>query len=82
MYLTFNFFRGDATETKEDDYIDKNKNWLYKSTVGFLGVFWSTVALVEVMDMAFSLDNIFAVVAFSNNIILIIFGVFIGILEY
>jgi len=80
IYLTYSYFKGKQTETKEDDYVDKNKNWIYKNTVGILGVFWSTVALIEIMDMAFSIDNIFAVVAFSNNIILIIFGVFIGIL--
>ena len=38
------------------------------------------VALVELMDMAFSIDNVFAAVAFSKNIILIWVGVFIGIL--
>jgi predicted tellurium resistance membrane protein TerC len=32
------------------------------------------------MDMAFSIDNVFAAVAFTPNIILICFGVFIGIL--
>ena len=45
-----------------------------------MGVFWSTVLAIEFMDIIFSIDNIFAVVAFSDNIILIIFGVFIGIL--
>jgi predicted tellurium resistance membrane protein TerC len=32
------------------------------------------------MDMAFSIDNVFAAVAFSKNIILVWIGVFIGIL--
>ena len=32
------------------------------------------------MDMAFSIDNVFAAVAFTDNIILIWVGVFIGIL--
>ena len=32
------------------------------------------------MDLAFSIDNVFAAVAFSPNIILICLGVFIGIL--
>lgn len=80
MYLTYGYFKGKQTETKEDDIIDKKGNWLYRATVGYFGVFWATVALVELMDMAFSIDNIFAVVAFSDNIILIVFGVFVGIL--
>jgi predicted tellurium resistance membrane protein TerC len=33
------------------------------------------------MDMAFSIDNVFAAVAFTPNIILVCFGVFIGILS-
>ena len=36
--------------------------------------------MVEVMDMTFSLDNVFAAVAFTNNIYLVCLGVFIGII--
>lgn len=46
----------------------------------FLNVFWSTVVMVELMDMTFSLDNVFAAVAFTNNIYLVCLGVFIGII--
>lgn len=80
LYLVYDWYKGKQTENKEDDYIDKNSNWLYKATVGSFGVFWATVALVELMDMAFSIDNVFAVVAYTPNLILIIIGVFIGIL--
>lgn len=55
------------------------KNWLDKRRK-MLGLFWSTVILVEIMDMAFSIDNVFAAVAFTPNIILVCIGVFIGIL--
>ncbi|MBI3512069.1 MAG: TerC family protein [Bacteroidetes bacterium] len=80
LYLSVNYFSSRATPEKEDDTLNKNENWLYKNTIGKLGVFWSTVLLVEMMDMAFSIDNVFAAVAFTNNIILICTGVFIGIL--
>jgi len=80
LYLVFDWYKGQKTETKDDDYIDKNGNWLYKLTVGSLGNFWATVFLVELMDMAFSIDNVFAAVAFTPNIILVCIGVFIGIL--
>src|SRR3990172_12836626 len=70
MWLTYSYFKGKSTETTEDDdVIDKNKNWLYKYTVGFLGIFWSTIIMVELMDILFSIDNIFAVVAFSKNMV-------------
>lgn len=80
LYLVWDWWKGKQTETKEDDFVDKKGNWLYKMTVGTFGNFWATVALVELMDMAFSIDNVFAAVAFSKNIILIWIGVFIGIL--
>jgi YkoY family integral membrane protein len=80
LYLVWDWWKGKQTETKEDDFIDKKGNWLYRMTVGSLGNFWATVCLVELMDMAFSIDNVFAAVAFTPNIILVCAGVFIGIL--
>lgn len=80
LYLVYDFWKGKQTEESEDDVLDKKSNWLYKATVGSLGNFWATVALVELMDMAFSIDNVFAAVAFTPNIILVCIGVFIGIL--
>jgi tellurite resistance protein TerC len=41
--------------------------------------FWSVVLAVELADLAFSLDNVVAVVALSDNLYLVMFGVFIGI---
>lgn len=81
LYLAFDYFKGKASSNKEEDEnVDKNSSWIYKSTVGLLGNFWSTVALVEVMDLAFSIDNVFAAVAFTDHMFLIYTGVFIGIL--
>ncbi len=42
--------------------------------------FWSVVVAVELADLAFSLDNVVAVVALSDNLPIIMFGVFIGII--
>lgn len=80
LYLVWDWWKGKQSADKEDEVVDKKGNWLYRSTVGALGNFWATVALVEIMDMAFSIDNVFAVVAFTDNIVLIWGGVFIGIL--
>jgi YkoY family integral membrane protein len=80
LYLVFDWWKSKKTINEEDDTIDKESNWLYKLTVGSLGTFWATVCLVELMDMAFSIDNVFAAVAFTPNIILVCTGVFIGIL--
>ncbi|WP_341655658.1 TerC family protein [Blattabacterium cuenoti] len=41
--------------------------------------FWKLIFIIEIMDLAFSIDNIFASVALSENFILIFLGVCIGI---
>lgn len=80
LYLCVNYFLKESTPQPEDDTLDKKSNWFYRKTIGILGPFWATVALVEVMDLAFSIDNVFAVVAFTDNFYIICIGVFIGIL--
>ncbi|WP_440132658.1 TerC family protein [Chitinophaga sancti] len=86
LYLTLNYFKEKAAKKKQaeeneaPEAVDKSQNWFYKHTIGWMGPFWATVAVVEVMDLAFSLDNVFAAVAFSKNIVLVWTGVFIGIL--
>lgn len=82
LYLVWDWWKSRKAKEEEQGGAapDKERNRLYKATVGALGHFWATVALVEIMDLAFSIDNVFAAVAFSDNIILICLGVFIGIL--
>ncbi len=42
--------------------------------------FWSVVLAVELADLTFSLDNVVAVVALSNDFWIVMFGVAVGIL--
>ncbi|QQL49834.1 TerC family protein [Mucilaginibacter ginkgonis] len=79
LYLAFKFFK-ESEKIEHHENLDKSQNWLYKATVGLLGTFWATVALIELMDLAFSIDNVFAAVAFTDHVFLIYVGVFIGIL--
>lgn len=68
------------------DLQPKKTSWVYRHTIGLVGIFWSTVIMVELMDLAFSLDNVFAAIAFAENIpnpqklYIVCTGVFIGIL--
>ncbi|HUM52052.1 MAG TPA: TerC family protein [Chitinophagales bacterium] len=80
IYLFVDYFKSKSTKETEDDTLNKQENKIYKYTIGLFGKFWSTVILVEIMDLAFSIDNVFAAVAFTDNIYLIWIGVFIGIL--
>ena len=79
VYLVWDWWQ-DKMKEEEATTIKKEDKWLYKKITGTIGNFWSTIILVELMDVAFSIDNVFAAVAFSNNILLIWLGVFIGIL--
>lgn len=85
LYLTLSYFIKKKSNTEEEK-IDKKKSKLYHLTVGKIGPFWSTIILVELMDLAFSLDNVFAAVAYVENypqpqgLYLVWIGVFIGIL--
>lgn len=80
LYLSYDYFRRKSTPQHEDDMLVKEEKWFYRMSFGLIGSFWATVVAVEVMDLAFSLDNVFAAVAFTDNIWLVCIGVFIGIL--
>lgn len=84
LYLAFAyFFKKSSKESEysiEEELNKEKRSWLYQKTLGMLGPFWATVLMVEVMDMAFSIDNVVAANAYSKNIILVWTGVFIGIL--
>jgi YkoY family integral membrane protein len=80
LYLSYDYFKSRATPKTEDDTLNKQEKWFYRATIGWMGPFWATVVAVEIMDLAFSIDNVFAAVAFTDSIALICIGVFIGIL--
>lgn len=80
LYLAYQQFRPKSRAGDDEELPDKQQSWLYRRTLGAFGQFWATVALIELMDLAFSIDNVFAVVAFTDNLILVCVGVFIGIL--
>jgi YkoY family integral membrane protein len=80
LFLSVSFFVKRHKAQNADPLAVKKESWIYRNTLGLFGKFWATVILVEVMDLAFSLDNVLAAVAYTDNIVLICIGVFIGIL--
>ena len=80
LWMAISHFAKSSKQEAKEDVKEVKKSLLYRATVGSIGVFWSTVIAVEFMDIVFSIDNIFAVVAYTPNIYLICAGVFIGIL--
>lgn len=80
IYMCLSHFWKKSNKDEEEPQKETQDRWIYRYTIGMFGAFWSTVIAVEFMDIVFSIDNIFAVVAYSDNVILICLGVFIGIL--
>ena len=77
--LIYKMSQKTPTDT-DDDTADAAEHPVFRFFNQKIGGFWATVILVEIMDLAFSIDNVFAVVAFTDNIYIICIGVFIGIL--
>ncbi len=79
IYLCISHFR--SKEKNTEVTVNKKKNRLYRFLSPYFGPFWSTVIMVEIMDLVFSIDNVFAAVVYAkDNIYLIWIGVFIGII--
>ncbi len=79
LYLVYGHFRSkkDEESTDGNDEPVANPGYIQK----LVGQFWATVIMVEIMDIAFSIDNIFAAVAMTDSLPLIIIGVCIGIIS-
>ncbi|MCS6935239.1 MAG: DUF475 domain-containing protein [Chitinophagales bacterium] len=83
IFLCLQFFykrlttRKDILEIEQEELPPEVKH--PRRVIPGLSHFWSTVLMVEMMDLTFSLDNVFAAVAFTDNIYLVCLGVFIGI---
>ena len=79
LYLVYGHFSSKVQTIEEEETPGwglRIKNFWTKK----IGVFWSTIILVEIMDLAFSIDNVLAAVALSNKFWVIMTGVAIGIL--
>lgn len=72
LYLLYLAIKG-LKEQSEEEATVKKKSGLFKT-------FWGTVFMVEIMDIAFSIDNVFAAVAMDDRLWVVCVGVFIGIL--
>lgn len=79
LWLVYGHFTKANDTIEEASDVNDSKIFNFAKRIG-LSRFWSTVILVEVMDLAFSIDNVFAAVALSDNFWVIMMGVGIGIL--
>ena len=83
LFLALKFFYEKAFNHKNimDEAADEVQQLVTpKKRLFGLNQFWSTVLMVEAMDLVFSLDNVLAAGAFSHNMYIVCIGVFIGII--
>lgn len=82
LFLALKFFYERYFKNKDilDEASEEVEESLPKKRLFGLNQFWSTVMMVEGMDLVFSLDNVLAAGAFSNNMYIVCTGVFIGII--
>ncbi len=78
IFLVIHYFnkKNKQAETK----IIKKKTKTFHVLSSLITPFVATVFMIQLMDLAFSIDNVLAVVAFTKNMSLIILGVVIGII--
>ncbi|MES2660076.1 MAG: DUF475 domain-containing protein [Verrucomicrobiota bacterium] len=80
------FSRHESVLEEGAEAVSTEGNFLYRCTIGLIGPFWATVVAVEVMDLAFSIDNVVAAIAYvksypmPSKLVLVCIGVFLGIL--
>lgn len=74
LYLVYKYFKEKNKEEDEEDHSFKG-GWLQRT----FGMFWATVIMVELMDVAFSADSILAAFAISNEVWILLLGGVLGI---
>ncbi|MFZ3589690.1 TerC family protein [Bacillus sp. DJP31] len=77
-WIVIKYFR-DKNKEKNGEVEGKEFNkgsWLVRT----IGVFWATVASVEMVDIAFSVDSILAAFAISDKVWVLLMGGMLGIL--
>lgn len=78
LYLTYGHFNKSVETIEETQSAKETGIYKWLSRLGFPKLL-STIVLIEIMDLAFSIDNVFAAVAISSNYWVIATGVFMGI---
>lgn len=80
MYLVVKYFI-DKSKPAEDEDEDGVDDRVQKSVfVRMFGMFWGTVAMVEMMDIAFSVDSVLAAFGVSDLPVILLIGGMLGIL--
>ena len=80
VYLAVSHFLKGKSGHEDDTKLLSSTNPLFRMTLGRLSPFWRVLVLVELTDIAFSIDSITAAVAFSDKAWVVITGGILGII--
>jgi predicted tellurium resistance membrane protein TerC len=58
LYLAYDHFQPKNGPEAKEHLADNQQSWIYRRTLGLFGPFWATVALIELMDLAFSIGGV------------------------
>ncbi|AIK36893.1 DUF475 domain-containing protein [Bacillus pseudomycoides] len=76
-WLSIKYFIDKRKENSEEEEHGLNQNSIL---FRMFGVFWGTVVMVELMDIAFSVDSVLAAFGVSNEVWILLLGGMLGIL--
>ncbi|EEM07066.1 Uncharacterized membrane protein yceF [Bacillus pseudomycoides] len=76
-WLSIKYFIDKRKENSEEEEHGLNQNSIL---FRIFGVFWGTVVMVELMDIAFSVDSVLAAFGVSNEVWILLLGGMLGIL--
>lgn len=79
LKMTFDYFKNKSGDDEEESVSFKSQG-IWKYFIGWIGLFWTTIIQVELMDIAFSVDSILAAIALSEQIWVLLMGGVLGIL--
>lgn len=87
LWMAIKFFKDRYFASKDtkgdldgDGAVDQGEKIAKGALSRMIGVFWATVAAVELMDVSFSVDSILASLAVSSDVVILLLGGMLGIL--
>lgn len=75
LFLVYKYFK-DKNKDKDEESHEFKHGLLER----LIGTFWATIVMVELMDLAFSVDSILAAFAISNEVWVLLVGGVLGII--
>ncbi|MED4731880.1 TerC family protein [Aneurinibacillus migulanus] len=80
LKMTVDYFKNKGNGENEEASGSFKSQGIWKYSIAWIGLFWTTIIQVELMDIAFSVDSILAAIALSDQVWVLLMGGSLGIL--